>query len=229
MVDWGPDGKLPCHIWFFVDLSELPVGNLQIEFGGIHIKRGVYAVVESAAYDERMGMEDPESELFVPLMKELMQNEEQQWVRKFYLADVEAFTNPLIVVPDLGGGEEAGSINRYFLVKPRADWKKMFVDWLEAPHHHDKMDPEEYESTDDEVDSSMDEQEEADNLESDSEEEAMVVHKKSKKTQQPNDTGKCQKNSGECRKNRRNRSEELGTRSNATGKNRPKKKSKRPK
>ena len=49
--------------------------------------------------------------------------------RTFFLADVEAFTEPLVVVPDIGGPS-----NRYFLLHDRPTWVKRFTQWLETPH-----------------------------------------------------------------------------------------------
>ena len=37
--------------------------------------------------------------------------------REFLLADTNAFVSPLAVVPDLGGPK-----NRFFVMKPRAEW-----------------------------------------------------------------------------------------------------------
>ena len=43
----------------------------------------------------------------------------------FYLADVEAFVEPIAVVPDIGGPP-----NAYFVCKNRAKWREDFVEWL---------------------------------------------------------------------------------------------------
>ena len=47
----------------------------------------------------------------------------------FYLADVEAFVEPVAVVPDIGGPP-----NRYFAVKARAEWAADFELFLEDDH-----------------------------------------------------------------------------------------------
>jgi len=48
---------------------------------------------------------------------------------QFYLADVEAFTSPLLVViPDMGG-----NANDYFLLRSRQEWSDRFIKYLEAP------------------------------------------------------------------------------------------------
>jgi hypothetical protein len=49
--------------------------------------------------------------------------------RTFYLADVEAFEGPCIVIPDIGGPP-----NAYFQVKNRSGWSNLFVEWLRQPH-----------------------------------------------------------------------------------------------
>ena len=53
---------------------------------------------------------------------------------QFYLADVEAFLRPLVVIPDMGGNS-----NDYFLLKSRQDWRERFIDYLEAPNHEYPM------------------------------------------------------------------------------------------
>jgi len=52
---------------------------------------------------------------------------------KFYLADVEAFEEPCVVVPNVGGANTS-----YFWVEPKARWSELFVQWLCAPHSYDK-------------------------------------------------------------------------------------------
>ena len=47
---------------------------------------------------------------------------------QFFLADVEAISEPIAVVPDIGGPP-----NRYFHVKDRDEWQKDFEDFLEKP------------------------------------------------------------------------------------------------
>ena len=42
---------------------------------------------------------------------------------------------PCCVVPDLGGPS-----NRHFVLKPRNQWAKEFVRWIEDPHNLDEMD-----------------------------------------------------------------------------------------
>ena len=132
IFDWGPGyGRLPCHIHCFVELNRLPTGRESIHHGGIKLKDGVFAVVESAAYlvdNEELR----QSEFFVSLDKEveeLSQDRTHCIKRRFYLADTEAIYGPCCVVPDIGG-----DANAYFLVHPRSDWPKMFEQWLREPY-----------------------------------------------------------------------------------------------
>jgi hypothetical protein len=136
MIDWGAGyGKLPSHIWCFVELQNMPTGGQRIEFGGIFLSDGVYAVVEVANYNENID-EIVKSDLFTPFLLEVagMDADGDIMGRKFYLANTDAFIEPCCVVPDIGGAK-----NAYFQVKPRREWSKTFVTWLEAPHELDEM------------------------------------------------------------------------------------------
>ena len=69
-------------------------------------------------------------DLFLPLDKEMVEDEEGNRVgRKFFMSNVEAFTKPLVVVPDVGGPS-----NRYLLLHNRPTWVKLFTDWLDKQH-----------------------------------------------------------------------------------------------
>ena len=133
VVDWGAGyGKIPAHIWCFVELPAMPTGGSTIKFGGITLKKGVYAVVESAAYD---AVEDTTkiSDLFTPMTLEVEALDADDHVtRRFFLADTDAIVGPCIVIPDIGGPP-----NAYFQVKNRSQWKDEFVYWLRQPHKHD--------------------------------------------------------------------------------------------
>ena len=48
---------------------------------------------------------------------------------KFYLADVEAFVEPLVVVPNIGDAP-----NAYFLCRSRASWADDCIHWLQEPY-----------------------------------------------------------------------------------------------
>jgi hypothetical protein len=142
MIDWGDDGVLPNKIWGFVDLTGLPQ-NSGVDFGGLHdMQPGLYAIVESAEYSDQQNGAHA-SDIFIPIKKEV-QRLQNGFVTGmvFYLADVEAITEPAVVIPDIGG-----PANSYFAVRSRSTWGEIFVNWLEAPHDDDEM------SSDDEGDS----------------------------------------------------------------------------
>jgi hypothetical protein len=137
LVDWGPEGVLPCHIWCFVVCPEMPTGGNAIEFGGIRLKKGVFAVTEVAEYVEVDEDEEHKSDLFTPLeliTEGLDANDGEVVRRRFYLADTDAIVGPCCVIPDIGG-----ATNAYFQVKNRSQWVKEFITWLEARHTDDDM------------------------------------------------------------------------------------------
>ena len=133
LVDWVGYGPLPSRIWCFVKLSNLPKN---LEYGGIKLQDGVYAVVEVANYEHEAEAPDQQgylSDLFIPLRLELESEDlDGELTRRFYLANTDAFKEPVAVVPDIGGPP-----NRYFLVKSRSKWCKEFCAWLQAPHTDD--------------------------------------------------------------------------------------------
>jgi hypothetical protein len=133
IMDWGDYGRLPCHIWCFVTLNQMPIGTQKLQFGGIDLKDGVFAVVESSTYDADMARA---SDLFTPLTLDVdgIDAEGDVTGRAFYLADVESIVGPCVVVPDVGGPKHS-----YFQVKARREWAKEFVSWLEQPHQDDEM------------------------------------------------------------------------------------------
>ena len=166
-VDWGPGGKQPCQIWCFIDLRRVPHG-----FGktvdGVRVQKGVFAVVESADYEQMAG----NSDLFIPCIKECRQLDNSGNIakRQFYLADVEAFLHPVTVIPDVGSENKL----RYLQVKARKEWADCFLRWVKDPHDLDEMDDEfenlEEDSEEEESDSG-DEESDSEEEESDSEEE----------------------------------------------------------
>ena len=137
LIDWGTGwGTLPSHIWCFVDLSWFNSGTKFIEYGGVRLENNVYAVVEVGQYDQS-GPEALQSDIFVPLTKEVQEMDEDAGEvngRKLYLAPTGAFVGPCVVVPDIGGRP-----NAYLQVKPRRMWANEFVDWLKSPHVEDIM------------------------------------------------------------------------------------------
>jgi hypothetical protein len=47
---------------------------------------------------------------------------------KFFLADIQSFAEPVVVVPDVGG-----PTNRYLVLRNRSYWKEDFTGWLDKP------------------------------------------------------------------------------------------------
>lgn len=136
IVDWGrKEGELPSHIWCFVSLSQMPKGRNKLNYGGIDLVDGVYAVVEVAQYDTDAA-NIAKSDLFTPLLLEIEGYDEDGDVsgRKFYLANTDAIVGTCCVIPDQGGPK-----NAYFQVKNRAAWSAEFVTWLKSPHKDDGM------------------------------------------------------------------------------------------
>jgi hypothetical protein len=128
IVDWGEHGLLPNKIWGFVNLSAIPPDN-DLNCGGLHpIPPAVYAIVESAEPDRSKSVVN--SELFIPLLLEVGQMRHNRVTKlQFYLADVEAFSEPVVVIPDIGG-----SANRYLQLKNRNTWREDFAAWLDMEH-----------------------------------------------------------------------------------------------
>ena len=135
-VNFGKDGKFPCHICCFVKLDGLPGGRNAPHYGGVQLKQnGVYAVVESATIEENEE-ELGRSSVLTPIRKTVdLQANGSIAKRYFYLADTAAFVGPCCAIGDVGG-----PANRYFLVKPRETWCEDFVRWLRDPHGLDEMD-----------------------------------------------------------------------------------------
>ena len=145
LVDWGAGwGTLPCHMWCFVSVSQMPIGKQRIQHGGITLKDGVYAVVEVAQYDTNT-QEQTKSDLFTPLLLETKGIDSDGDVvgRRFFLADTSAIVGPCCVIPDIGG-----PTNAYFQVKNRTQWSKEFISWLKQPHQADGMEYSDEDSAD---------------------------------------------------------------------------------
>ena len=122
-IDWGDEQELPGQIWCFIDLRLLK-GNAQ--FGEYLLEPGVYAVVESTTYDD-MDDEYYGSSFFKPIRKDVGRMINGKTTkRQFYLADTDAFLEPLVVVPNVGCHPD----NQYFEVKPRHKWAEEFEEWL---------------------------------------------------------------------------------------------------
>jgi len=110
--------------------------NSGLNYGGIHnLPPGIYGIVENATatYDE--DDEDcDDSELVQRIQTEVHKVNGKVHDLVFYLADVEAFHSPAIVVPDIGGPE-----NGYLVLKNRPEWNELFQVWLDSPHEDDAM------------------------------------------------------------------------------------------
>jgi hypothetical protein len=136
LIDWGNEwGVLPSRIWCFIVLQNMPTGPNRIEYGGITLTDGVFAVVEVASFADNLA-EATQSDIFIPLLQEVDGIDGEGFVtgRRFYLGNTEAFVGPCCVIPDIGGKN-----NAYFQVKPRREWSNLFVQWLRSPHEHDVM------------------------------------------------------------------------------------------
>jgi len=142
LVNWGRgEGNLPGEIWLFVDLHKIPEGRT-IKFADQRLDKGVYAVIESSYYvDAKFDKTDPtKSRLLRPLCKEIAPAGVTA-KRKFYLANVEAFVEPICVVPDFGNRPEHSKV-RYFHVQPRSGWSDNFISWVNNPYEKDHHDDE---------------------------------------------------------------------------------------
>ena len=71
IVDWGQGhGELCAHIHCFVSLQGMPKGRGKtLQYGGVTLEDGVFAVVESTTYEG--GDEADQSDLFVPILKDV--------------------------------------------------------------------------------------------------------------------------------------------------------------
>ena len=129
-IDWGEEGVLCNKIWGFIDLSVLNMEMYgQIHYGGIELENIVYAIVETSTYEDATP-DHWHSTIFSPINTEISGIANSRVAKlKFYLADVEAFVEPVAVIPDIGGPP-----NRYFVVKSRACWEEDFEQWLEKDH-----------------------------------------------------------------------------------------------
>ena len=88
------------------------------------------------------------SDIFGPIIKEVVKFDKTTGAikeRQFYLADVEAITSPICVIPDIG----AKPCHRYLAVKPRDEWVEMFLLWLRDDHNLDVMSDSDSESDSD--------------------------------------------------------------------------------
>jgi hypothetical protein len=145
MINWEEHGLLPSRIWGFVNLCDLPTDGCAFDFGGIDtIFPGNYAIIESSNIVKgRRGEVYSEISYLVELEVEKIVDKMVTKLR-FYLAHVESFHQPLVVVPDIDG-----PANRYIVFKERSMWKDDFAKWLardyeKFPDFEDDLDEEEY-------------------------------------------------------------------------------------
>ena len=133
LIDFGSDGKLPCHIMGFIDLSILP-GKIRINVDTVRsVCPGLHAIIECGNYYKPKNAFQ-ESEIFRPIEKEMTYDEETETLlHKYFLVDVEQIESPIAVVPDIGGES-----NHYFQVNERESWRSDFETWLNAPYDDDK-------------------------------------------------------------------------------------------
>lgn len=137
-VKYDGYGPTACHIWCFVVLENMPTGRDTVEHGGIALKNGIYAIVETAALESESEANTAfKSDILAPIYKRELEVNEDGTVgeRTFYLADTEAFLEPCCVIPDIGG-----PCNRYFIVQGRNYWAAMFLKWVKDPSKWDQMD-----------------------------------------------------------------------------------------
>jgi hypothetical protein len=133
VVDWGSGyEKLPSRIWGFVDLSMLR-NNSRINFGGVkNLQPGVYAIVECSQRVDNAS----DTELITEIELEVGGFVGGGYVSQlmFYLVPVEAFVEPTVVVPNIGGKN-----NSYMWLKARHTWRDLFVGWLHEPYHMEEL------------------------------------------------------------------------------------------
>jgi hypothetical protein len=131
MVLWGGEHReLPGKIWGFIKITKL---DKQTErklpkelWGGSSLCNGIFAIIESTTWT---GPLDADA-IFSEVQLDAIEVGEDGIIlkRKFYLVDVEAFTEPLVVM------ENQGSKDRYFVMTPRSKWVDQFIAWIEKPH-----------------------------------------------------------------------------------------------
>jgi hypothetical protein len=141
MFDWGGElGLLPGHIWCFVVIDGFNNAGATVQYGGIDLEDGIFAVVERAYFVEDQGEIDLSS-IFLPIKKKVgaMPQGARGWKRQFYLANVKTLDHALAVVPDIGGHDGV----EYFIVIKRGSWANHFCNWLRAPSANDIIGPDE--------------------------------------------------------------------------------------
>ena len=130
----------------------------------------MYAIVESA---EIVLEEAPISDIWTPIKVDTIR-ENGQFQRVYYVVDVEAFAEPIVVIPNLGAKhpnkqnptkKHIADPDEYLMMTPRRKWPDLFEDWLKAPH---KVDEAEMEEPEEETETEEEEEEEPDSEDEDS-------------------------------------------------------------
>jgi hypothetical protein len=142
MIDWEGVGALPAKIWGFIDLSCMPKGTtvLLTNADEAQVHQGVFAIIESAEYTEVPEEPGPEvitSDIFTEIVIDTttIGADGKVQVRKYYLVDVEAFKDPIVVIPNIG----SIPMCKYLLMTPRSKWSDQFIGWLKNPHEEDRQ------------------------------------------------------------------------------------------
>ena len=181
-INWNT-GQNPSKIWGFVDLTSIPEDkSVQMEDGTV-LTSNVYAIVESA---ETVLEEQPMSDFWTPIKVDTIR-ENGQFKRVYYVVDVEAIAEPIVVIPNLGAKHPdiqnptkkcIADPDEYLMMTPRSEWAVVFEDWLKAPHKIDEEqmveEPEtgkEEEESDSEDDNSSEAETDDEEADSDDEEE----------------------------------------------------------
>ena len=138
MVKWT-SGDYPSKIWGFLDLSLLPEAVSVKLHDDTVVRKGVWAVIESANDVNppavKKGQEPPRpSEMFKHIRLEAASYDAQGLPaeRKFYLVDVETFKQPLVVIPNMGTKCD------YLMMTPKDQWAEDFKRWIHAVHKEDE-------------------------------------------------------------------------------------------
>ena len=128
MVQWGrKHGNLPAKIWGFIELTKVDqAARKRFPWGDMDLENGTYAIVESTHYTNGIDRDS----LFVDLTLDSAEEGPQGEVtrRHYYLVDVQAFKDPLVVIPNVG------TKNRYLLMTPRSKWPDLFIAWLKEKY-----------------------------------------------------------------------------------------------
>ena len=139
MVQWGRrHGNLPAKIWGFIELTKLEEAiTKRFPWGDMVLTNGTYAIIESTHYSKEIHRNG--DSLFVELKLDTAEEGPDGEVRKrlYYLVDVQAFKDPLVVIPNVG------TKNRYLLMTPRSKWPDLFISWLKEKHQKIHEDDEE--------------------------------------------------------------------------------------